>query len=150
MVSTNEINAFFESFERLMLKLQEVDNWCVDLTQDISKQGLSLVGFVGEKETVIMRDIAEFLAVPFSTATGIVDKLVEINYLERFNSAEDRRIVLVKLGDKGHELNKLFITKKCELGELVLCQLNKEERKSFIQLMDKVKLGLMNGHSTVD
>ncbi len=150
MVHEDDVNAFFISFERLMLKLQEVDNWCVCVARDnISKQDLSLMGFVGDQEAVIMRDIAGFLDIPYSTATGIVDKLVDRKYLVRFNSSEDRRTVLVKLNKKGQELYKLFLTKKQELGERVLSQLSESERKSFIRLMDKVKDGLMNGQLEV-
>ena len=145
MVDKNDIDTFFNSFEKLTFKLQEVDNFCVDLTKDISKQGLSLVGFVGDRDTVIMRDIAEFLDVPFSTATGIVDKLVDLKYLTRFNSSEDRRTVLVRLDKKGNELCRIFNCKKFELGERVLSQLDENERKTFIHLMDKVKEGLMTG-----
>ncbi|MEM8568964.1 MAG: MarR family transcriptional regulator [Bacteroidota bacterium] len=142
MATKSEINQFFESFERLILKIQEVDSSCVAMSQDITKQGLSIVGFVGDKGQVIMRDIAIHFDIPFSTATGIIDRLVELNYVNRFNSTEDRRIVLVELTGKGKDLHDLFGTKKVELGHLVLNQLNKEERQNFIGLLNKVKQGV--------
>ena len=142
MASKSEINQFFDSFEKLLLKLQEVDSSCVEMSKDISKQGLSIVGFVGAQGNVIMRDIANHFDIPFSTATGIIDRLVDLDYLNRFNSSEDRRIVLVELTDKGKSLYDLFETKKEELGNLVLSQLNTSERKAFIELLNKVKHGL--------
>jgi len=86
---------FSSAFVNLMLKMEEVDDWCVQATKDITKQELALIGFIGHHVNVIMRDVAEFLDVPFSTATGIVDKLVTKGYLKRFNSEDDRRVVMV-------------------------------------------------------
>ncbi len=142
MASKSEINQFFDSFEKLLLKLQEVDSSCVEMSKDISKQGLSIVGFVGAHGNVIMRDIANHFDIPFSTATGIIDRLVDLDYLNRFNSSEDRRIVLVELTDKGKSLYDLFEIKKEELGNLVLSQLDASERKAFIELLNKVKYGV--------
>lgn len=144
MNTEEEIHQFFGSFERLLLKLEEVDNSCVEMSKDITKQGLSIVGLVGSEGQVIMRDIATHLDAPFSTATGIVDKLVDLDYLNRFNSSEDRRIVLIKLTDKGQSLYDLFECKKRELGEMILKQLTNDERKQFIQLFEKIKVGISN------
>jgi len=144
MATKDEIDQFFESFEMLLLKIQEVDSSCVEMSKDISKQGLSIVGFVGSHNRVIMRDIATYFDIPFSTATGIIDRMVELDYLIRFNSSEDRRIVLLELTKKGKCLYELFETKKKELGNMVLSQLNANDRKTFINLLSKVKNGIGN------
>ncbi|MEM7552067.1 MAG: MarR family transcriptional regulator [Bacteroidota bacterium] len=134
---------FSDSFERLIVKMQEVDSFCVDMTKDISKQDLSLIGFVGKRDRLIMRDIAEFLEVPFSTATGIVDKLVQKGYLLRFNSEEDRRTVWVGLTEKlGKETYEFFSMKKMEMSQRIMSLLTSKEQEQFLDIMEKVTSGI--------
>ena len=144
MVSKGNLIRFGNAFERLIVKMAEVDDFCVEMTQDITKQDLSLIGYIGMEWEVIMRQIAEFLDVPLSTATWIVDKLVAKNYLDRFPSQNDRRIVKVKLTRKGIGVYDLFQSKKMEMGTRVLKYLEKEEQEYFIQILEKIGAGLKN------
>ena len=144
MVSKGNLIRFGNAFERLIVKMSEVDDFCVEMTQDITKQDLSLIGYIGMEGEVIMRQIAEFLDVPLSTATWIVDKLVAKNYLDRFPSENDRRIVKVKLTRKGIGVYDLFQSKKMEMGTRVLKYLEKEEQEYFIQILEKIGVGLKN------
>lgn len=133
------ISRFSDSFIKLMLKMEEVDDWCVQATKDITKQELALIGYVGEHTNVIMRDIASFLDAPFSTATGIVEKLVQKGYLKRFYSEDDRRVVLVCLSKKkGLSTFKLMAQKKREMSESVMNTLNEEEQQQLLALLDKI------------
>ena len=76
-VDAGNINRLGLAFEKLLLKLEEVDNFCMELSKDITKADLSLIGYVGRENEVIMRQVAEFCEVPLSTATWTVDKLVD-------------------------------------------------------------------------
>lgn len=134
---------FSAAFVNLMLKMEEVDDWCVQATKDITKQELALIGFIGDHVNVIMRDVAEFLDVPFSTATGIVDKLVSKGYLKRFNSEDDRRVVMVCLAkNKGQNTHKMMIQKKGEMSLQVQQILNDDEQENLVNLLEKISSGL--------
>ena len=144
-----DIDRFMNAFEKLMFKLAEVDSSCIELTKDVNKQELSLVAFVGNEEAVIMRDISNFLEVPYSTTTGIVDKLVDKGYLLRYNSAQDRRTVMVSLSEKkGKGLYSLYTDMRFKLGERILCQLDKKDRDRLVNLMGKVLTNLSNSYPT--
>ncbi|MCR9253866.1 MAG: winged helix DNA-binding protein [bacterium] len=134
----DQIMRFSSAMERMIVMMMEVDNTCVMLTQDISKQDLSLVGYIGREGSVIMRDVAAFLDIPYSTATGIVDKLVAKDYLDRYNSPEDRRTVLVRLTKKGEGVFLLFQEKKREMSQLMLEDLSEVDRESVLVLLDKI------------
>ena len=137
------IGLFSDVLSRMIVKMQEVDDWCVQATQDITKQDLTLIGFMGGNEgDTIMRDIANYLDVPFSTATGIVEKLVQKGYLRRYNSEDDRRIVLVGLTKKGLETFDLVTTKKREISLRVMDALEEQERSSLIRLFEKITTSL--------
>ena len=138
------------AFGRLILKLEEVDNFCVELTRDISKQDLSLVGYIGANGEVIMRQVAEYCDVPLSTATWNVDKLVEKKYLRRFHSEDDRRIVKVSLTKKGIGVFMLFQQKKYEMGQRMLGDLSSEKQESFIETMEEIAKNLQARLETAD
>jgi len=137
-VNEQNIARLAAAFERLILKLEEVDDFCVELTQDITKSELALIGYIGREQEVIMRQVATYCEVPLSTATWTVDKLVEKNYLKRVNSKEDRRIVKVSLTKKGNDLFELFQSKKFEMGQRMLSDLSQKRQLEFIQLLEEV------------
>lgn len=141
-IKKEDVKRLSNALSGLFMKLEEVDGRCVQLTKDIDKQDLHLIGFIGEQGSVIMRDIAEFLEIPFSTATGIVDKLVAKEYFTRFHSEEDRRTVRVKLDKSGDEACCVFNTMKAEIGERMLKMLNQEEQERLIATLEKITFGL--------
>lgn len=48
--------------------------------------------------------LASALGVSLATTTGIVDRLVERDLIRREGDPNDRRVVMCKLSDKGHEM----------------------------------------------
>lgn len=134
----NFSETFPKIFSKLLVRMEEVDDWCVQITQDISKQDLLLIDHIGESEYLIMRDIAEFLNTPHSTATGIVDKLVKKTYLQRFYSEEDRRTVLVGLTDKAKELKNMFCSKRHEMSENIASILTEKEQHELLRIFGKI------------
>lgn len=133
------IHHFLHVFEWIGIKLIEVYHLCVSDKDDINKQEFSLIGYIGRKEHVIMREIANFLEVPFSTATGIVDKLVQKKYLKRYNPETDRRTVMICLTPKkGKNMFEKYVQKKFELGKLVMEALDEKEQDQLIQILEKV------------
>ena len=144
MMKKENIVRLGEAFERLILKMQEVDDFCVQLTKDISHADLSLIGFIGRNGEVIMRQVAEQCDVPLSTATWCVDKLVEKKYLHRFHSQEDRRIVKVALTKKGIGVFQLFQRKKLEMAQRMLEDISPEKQEFLIETLEQVALNLQS------
>jgi DNA-binding MarR family transcriptional regulator len=135
------IDAFMEVFHMFSLKVQETDQSCVELvgTNDISKYDLLLLGVIGKKGEVIMREVAEFLDVPYSTATGIVDKLVQKKIVKRVNSETDRRTVKVALtSKKGQEIFEKFMSCRHKLGEIVLSNMDERDLTDIERIMKKM------------
>ena len=133
------VKVFPMVFAKLIVRMQEVDDWCVQMTQDITKPELLLIDFIGDGTNVIMRDISEFLDVPHSTATGFVDKLVKKEYLKRYYTEEDRRTVLVGLTPKGEGLKVLFCDKRQEASEKIASLLTEAEQKQMLKIFRKIE-----------
>lgn len=51
-----------------------------------------------------MSDIAKKMGHSTAAATGLVDRLEKIGYVERIHAAEDRRKIMVRITQKGTEL----------------------------------------------
>ena len=76
----------------------------IDLDLSFSKSELLTILYLDRYEGIIMSQIAEYINVSMSTATGIVERLVNKGYLQRERSESDRRIVVIQLTDKGKSL----------------------------------------------
>lgn len=90
---------FFENLRKILYP----EDW-IDIDLSFSKSELFTMLLVDRHQEVIMSRIAEYINVSMSTATGIVERLVQGGYLERERSESDRRIVVVRLTDKGKTL----------------------------------------------
>ncbi len=137
-----KISRFTTALEMMFLQMQEVDNTCMEVTKDISKREFSLIVFVGKQQQVIMRDIADFLAVPMSTTTGIVDKMVEKGYIARYHSDQDRRIIKVELSKFGKETFELMERTMFRMGDAMLGDLSDKEQNLLVSLLEKVTFNL--------
>ena len=51
-----------------------------------------------------MSDIAKKMGHSTAAATGLVDRLEKLSYVERVHTAEDRRKIMVRITQKGAEL----------------------------------------------
>ncbi|HEX5168264.1 MAG TPA: MarR family winged helix-turn-helix transcriptional regulator [Cyclobacteriaceae bacterium] len=135
------IDDFMEVFQMFALKVQETDQSCVEMAaaNDITKYDLALIGHIGKKGEVIMREIADYVDVPYSTATGIIDKLVKKKLVKRVNSETDRRTVKVALTPKkGKELFDQFMNFRHKLGEIVLSNMDERDFSDIERIMKKM------------
>ncbi len=64
---------------------------------------IMLLSVLDEQDEISMGDLATQLALSKSNATMHVDKLVDRGLVERYNSTEDRRVILVRITEKGHD-----------------------------------------------
>ena len=87
-----------------------------------------------------MGELSRALEVPLSTATRLIDGLVESGYAERVPDPEDRRVVRVKLTPEGQELFHLLYSYIKEQIDLILIRFSDSERKQLISLLRKAVL----------
>ena len=126
-------------------KLFFPEEW-LRLDRKFSKSEMFSLLLIDKRKEITMTELAESIHSPMSTATGVTDRLVKNGYLVRARSEQDRRIVVVRLTEKGErEIAKLkelisgYIDKIAE-------ELTQEEIQSFIQIVSKI-LGILNEES---
>ena len=78
------------------------DHW-LDIDLPMPQLKALIVVYGNESTSMRMGQLASALGVAFSTATGVVDRLVEQGLLVRQVDPDDRRLVVVGLTERGHE-----------------------------------------------
>ena len=73
-----------------------------------------------------------------STATGVVDKLVQKGLANRERVDEDRRVVRVALSDKGRVVFHAIVEMHMTFSREMLAALNPDEREILLVLMRKI------------
>jgi DNA-binding MarR family transcriptional regulator len=81
----------------------------LNLSGELSKGNISypqffLLAYLSSEEYLTMTDIAKKMGHSTAAATGLVDRLEKLSYVERIHAAEDRRKIMVRITQKGVEL----------------------------------------------
>jgi DNA-binding MarR family transcriptional regulator len=63
-----------------------------------------LLAYLSSEEYLTMSDIAKKMGHSTAAATGLVDRLERLVYVERVHAAEDRRKIMVRITHRGVEL----------------------------------------------
>ena len=103
--------------------------------------------WIGHGENLTMGELSNVLSVPLSTATRIVDYLLERGYVRRLPDPEDRRVVRVGLTTAGMKLYGTIDNHVKERAQQLLSCLNNEERDHLYNILGKV-LSANQGEST--
>jgi DNA-binding MarR family transcriptional regulator len=109
---------------------------------ELSPREVKVLMTLGEKGETIMSDLAHTLRVPLSTATRIIDRLNTKQLVERTRSDRDRRIVVVRLSDKGKLMHAAFRETQLVMAGRMLAPLSSGEREMLLELIAKVVHGL--------
>ena len=99
---------------------------------------LKVFELVEMKNELTMGCLSEALGLAMSTLTGITDKLVGRGFLERTRSQSDRRVVVVRLTEKGHQTFALRKSAHESISRNILSALTEKEQKTLLRLLQKV------------
>ncbi|MDO8536459.1 MAG: MarR family transcriptional regulator [Candidatus Omnitrophota bacterium] len=90
-----------------------------------------------------MNELAKFMEVTTAAATGIVDRLVRYGYIARVYDPKDRRVINVRLTQKGSDLVKKIGRQRREVTSEVFGKISKEERENYLAIMLHIRDVLM-------
>lgn len=81
----------------------------LNLSRDLNKDNISfaqffLLSYLSTSKELTMTDIARKMGHSTAAATGLVDRLEKLGYMERTHAIDDRRKVLVRITPKGVDL----------------------------------------------
>jgi DNA-binding MarR family transcriptional regulator len=90
------------------------------------------------EESLTMSKLSTELNLPMSTATRIVDWLVNSGVVERINDPNDRRVVRVSISKIGRELHETGMEHNKKRISRLLKDFTPEEQTQFLNLMNKL------------
>ena len=81
----------------------------LNLSSELQKGKVSypqffLLTYLSSEDYLTMSDIAKKMGHSTAAATGLVDRLEKIGYVERLHAAEDRRKIMVRITGQGTQL----------------------------------------------
>lgn len=81
----------------------------LNLSKELNRENISfaqffLLSYLATSKELTMTDIARKMGHSTAAATGLVDRLEKLGYMERTHAVEDRRKVLVRVTSKGLDL----------------------------------------------
>jgi DNA-binding MarR family transcriptional regulator len=81
----------------------------LNLSRDLNRDNISfaqffLLSYLSTSKELTMTDIARKMGHSTAAATGLVDRLEKLGYMERTHAIDDRRKVLVRITVKGLDL----------------------------------------------
>ena len=113
--------------------------------ESLTRHEVRVVVAVGEKRAWTMGELAQRTTLAVSSLTGVVDKLVGKQLVERERSNEDRRAVWVRLTPRGRRRHEEFRRMRMRLARGMLSALNEGEQQVFLGLMRKIGQGAPEG-----
>ncbi len=81
----------------------------LNLSKELNRGKLSypqffLLTYLSSEEYLTMTDIAKKMGHSTAAATGLVDRIEKLGYVERVHALEDRRKIMVRITSKGTEM----------------------------------------------
>ncbi len=138
MTHQEQIKKFNDAIFSIIYRVKKTMLKSSGLCGGLNEKDMLAVSIVSQKGNLKMRELANEIECPMSTLTSIVDKLVEQQFLTRFHSKEDRRVVMVTLGSKGKEAEKIYQTEMGAMAADMLSNLNSKEQDTLVELLHKV------------
>ena len=116
-----------------------------NLSRELAPGGVSfaqffLLGALRDEPTLSMSEIAQRMGNTTAAATGLVDRLENLDYVERSHSTDDRRKVLVRITARGSAL--VTRIKDDMIGNLsaVMTHLSAGEQKAWLAIYRKLNI----------
>ncbi len=108
------------------------------LKAGVSMSHLHVMGILSRHGDTPMSRLADLLDVSMSNATGLVDRMEERGFVERVRVPDDRRVVLVRLSERGREtLEEADLVRRDLIGR-VLRRLEPDQLKRLETTLEEV------------
>jgi DNA-binding MarR family transcriptional regulator len=129
-----------EILVRLFANILDIEEKCLRTGNffDLSISEMHVIDNIGVNKERTMSDTAKDLKVTSGTLTTAIDNLIKKGYVERRRSVEDRRVVKIKLTDKGMEAFKAHEDFHKDLVISALQQLDITEEELLIKVLSNI------------
>lgn len=99
---------------------------------------LVVLDILAEQGPCKMSDLAKNLHFSMSAVTAIIDKLVELRFVKREHSKEDRRVIYVSLLTKGKIVSSFLEVGRCMCIRELFASVTEEDKKTYLRIVRQV------------
>ena len=131
-----------EELAEIVMRMQR--KFLLNLSEELRFGNVSfpqyfLLGYLDKQEVITMSGIASKMGHTTAAATGLVDRLEKLEYVQRSHALDDRRKVMVKITKKGSglvaEIRRDMVDK---IMTLLREHLTAEEGRAWLQIYRKI------------
>jgi DNA-binding MarR family transcriptional regulator len=140
--SDRDLQVAAEELAEIVMHMQR--KFLHNLSEELGRGNVSfpqyfLLGCLEKQEVITMSGIASKMGHTTAAATGLVDRLEKLGYVERSHALDDRRKVMVKITQKGSglvaEIRRDMVNK---IMTLLREYLTAEEGRAWLQIYRKI------------
>ena len=100
---------------------------------------MMILHFLEVEREAKMKDLAHFTGVTMAAMTGIVDRLVKSGLCARVYDPQDRRIIKIKLTDRGNTLVKNINESKRQMIIKIFGKISGTDRSDYLRILLQIK-----------
>jgi DNA-binding MarR family transcriptional regulator len=140
--SDSDLQSAAEELAEIVMRTQR--KFLLSLSEELRHGSVSfpqyfLLGYLDKQEVITMSGIASKMGHTTAAATGLVDRLEKLEYVQRSHALDDRRKVMVRITKKGSglvaEIRRDMVDK---IMTLLREHLTPEEGRSWVQIYRKI------------
>jgi DNA-binding MarR family transcriptional regulator len=109
---------------------------------DRSPAQIRALGFLSRNKEQTVGELADAMGVTISTASGLVDKLVDNGLVERSTNPDDRRQVLIRLAPSAIEMNAQIKEIRRRQVLSAVDSLDSQQRECFVDSIQAIARAL--------
>jgi len=137
-----ELQAAAQELAEIVMQMQR--RFLLKLSEQLGRGSVSfpqyfLLGYLDSQEVITMSGIASKMGHTTAAATGLVDRLEKLGYVQRSHALDDRRKVMVRITKKGSslvaEIRRGMVEK---IMTLLREHLTAEEGRTWLQIYRKI------------
>lgn len=141
-----------EALELADIVMQIQRKFLVNLSRELARGNVSfaqffLLGALQQGDALTMSKIAEIMGHTTAAATGLVDRLEKMLYVERAHATTDRRKIHVRITPKGKALVTGIKQDMVKNLSAIMTHLTAAERKAWVQIYRKIDRLCMDPNS---
>jgi len=131
-----------EILVRLFADILDIEEKCLCRGEfsDLSITEIHIIDNIGIDKERNMSNTAKDLKITSGTLTTAIDNLIKKGYVERRRSNSDRRVVMIKLTDRGTEAYKSHENFHIDLVAGAVWGLNVDEEEVLIKILSNIDM----------
>lgn len=105
----------------------------------VTLQQFLVLGLLKKEQESKMKRLAQFMRVSEAAMTGIVERLVRDNYVVRVYETKDRRIIKIRLSQRGKELVKKINAQRRRMIIKIFGKISERERLDYLRILMHIR-----------